>query len=138
MTVLGRLSGAEPADDAKVRLKSNVAVKDSVAAVGLGHADRTGKPSPIAYGPYWNDPAAGAAAVSRSYDELIACQRLHFTDDDDGDTVRFLRTDDHAPDIHDRLSGPWRRYGDVKTGLDRPQKALLLRLLLADMIEIRG
>jgi flavin-dependent dehydrogenase len=128
------LQDREPDASTKIRLKRNVAIKESVTLEALPVSPE-GKPVSFIHGPYWDDPMGHAHEVRELWPGAIPCHRLYFTDRENDSQVRFFESEHRGLELIERLrSGP-EGYGQLKASLSPAQQHLLLHLVLTEMVE---
>ncbi len=137
MQTLDDLIAAEPDIHDLVRLKATVALKPSVTLDPQLGDSEDGRPNPLLHGPYWKDPLARADQVRPLFRIPAPCQRFYFTDRPDAETVRFLDEHDGGLALYHLMSDDWVGYGELKGQLDEVQERLLLKLIVADMVDTR-
>jgi flavin-dependent dehydrogenase len=129
------ISAKEPAADAKVRVKGNIAVKESLTLEGP-YRDAEGRVFAFAHGPYWDDPQAHAHEVLPLCGQPRRCHRYYFTDGESDVTVKFVDSEHGGLELLDLLRGGGHTYGELKARLTDQQQHLLLLAVLSDMIEV--
>ena len=128
------------APDARVRLRSGIAVTESMT---LDHAPdlvplAARKPSPVLHGPYWTDPLRFSGAVGPLVPGPSPCHRFIRGDDPDARQVTFFPAIDNGLELCELLRGPARPYRELEEMLSPPQRHLLQEMHLAGMLEIEA
>lgn len=124
----------EPAPEARVRFRSNVAVKESMTLEGPFRSP-DGRVVAFAHGAYWDDPGAHAHEVLPLCGEPRSCHRFYFTDRPDSTRVKFVESEHHGLELFELLRGEGQAYGQLRDRLPEPQRHLLMLGVLSDMIE---
>ncbi len=124
----------EPAPDAHVRLKRNVAVKESLTMEGPFQTP-DGKILCFLHGPYWDDPEKHAGEVLMLFGDPRPCHRFHFTDGSSDVKVKFINEQHRGLELCNMLRSGDYTYGQLKEKLPDPQRHLLLLTVLSDMVE---
>jgi flavin-dependent dehydrogenase len=130
----GEIESREPADGARLRLKCNVSVKQSLTLEGPVRTP-DGRVTPFLHGPYWEDPAGHASEVLPLFPGPRECHRLYFTDDESAVKVKFLDAEHGGLELVDILRGGQHTYGELRGKLLAEQWHLLLLAIASDMVE---
>lgn len=134
---LAQLQRMEPSPTARIRMKSNVAIKSSLTLEGGGYSP-DGKPPAFVHGPYWTDPDKYANEVRPLFAEPIPCHRFYFSDGSAVDQVKFVDAMHGGMSIYAELRDQAVEYGSFKEKLTPAQQHVLIHLLLADMLIVEG
>jgi flavin-dependent dehydrogenase len=124
----------EPPADVKVRLKPNVAVKESMTLEGPIQTP-DGRVICFLHGPYWDDPEKHAQEVLPLCGDPRPCHRFYFTDGEGEVKVKFIDAEHNGLELYDLLRSGNYTYGQLKEKLSGPQQHLLLLTALSDMVE---
>jgi 2-polyprenyl-6-methoxyphenol hydroxylase-like FAD-dependent oxidoreductase len=128
-----QIAEKEPRGDAKVRLKRNVDVKESLTLEGPIAKD--GKVICFAHGPYWDNPEKHDDEVLLLFSEPRHCHRFYFTDGESDVRVKFIDAKHKGLELLQLLRSGEHTYADLKERLIPPQRHLLLLTVLSDMVE---
>lgn len=124
----------EPSPDAKVRLKKNVAVKESMTLEGPIQTP-DGRVICFLHGPYWDNPDQHAKEVLPLCGDPRACHRFYFTDGSSDTKVKFIDSEHKGLELFNLLQNGGHSYGQLKEKLSEPQRHLLLLTVLSGMLE---
>ena len=131
------LAGLQIAPEARVQLYPDVMVTESMTLEPLAAEapGETVRPSPLAHGPYWEDPVGHGGETSPIIPRPSGCHRFFSAADPVSRQVRFVPEIDGGLDLYRLLRQP-QLYRDLEPGLTSPQKHLLRQMLLVDMLMI--
>jgi hypothetical protein len=132
-----QIQDKEPPADAKVRLKKNVAVKESMTLEGPFQAP-DGRVICFLNGPYWDDPDGHAKEVLPLCGDPRSCHRFYFADGTSDTKVKFIDSEHKGLELFDVLRSGDYTYSQLKEKLGDPQRHLLLLTVLSDMVDWEG
>jgi hypothetical protein len=124
----------EPSADTKVRLKPNVAVKESMTLEGPIQTP-DGRVICFLHGPYWDDPEKHAKEVLPLCGDPLPCHRFYFTDGEGDVKVKFVEAEHKGLELFELLQQGTHTYGELKERLSGPQQHLMLLTVLSGMVE---
>lgn len=131
---LDKLKDHEPAFDAKIRLKSNIKVKESLTLESPMESP-DGRKNVFMHGPYWDDPFGRQKEVMPLIGEPTACHRLYFNDGSSDQEVKFVEAQHKGLDLVNELKSGQQTYGNLVEKISPVQKHLLLHMALTGMVE---
>jgi len=138
MKTLRRLGAREPDDDALIQLAGGVMVRDghgldipgfkgSIPPAGMpAHAKQ-------AIAEYWRDPVQNSHLVPSMIEHLLPVSRFYREGQPLEEQIRFVDAREGGKELFVQLQTA-QRYGDLKVKLTPPQRTLLKRLVLGDMV----
>jgi flavin-dependent dehydrogenase len=129
-----QITEKEPTPNTKIRLKKNVAIKESMTLEGPFQGP-DGRVICFLHGPYWDDPEAHAKEVLPLCGDPRRCHRLYFTDGESDTKVKFIESEHKGMELFELLRSGDYTYGQLKEKLSDPQKHLLSLTVLSDMLE---
>ncbi|HKY62339.1 MAG TPA: tryptophan 7-halogenase [bacterium] len=129
-----QIKDKEPPKEARIRLKRNVELKESMTLEGPVQAP-DGRMICFLHGPYWDDPDKHAKEVLPLCGTPRQCHRLYFNDDSSDVKVKFIEDQHGGLDLVNMLRSGDYSYGQLQEKLSDPQKHILLLTLLSDMVD---